>query len=91
MKTKFQNSFTSIFIRKRKLPVVKVTSSHSNLCTKFGFTVMNSCRVLSMDSADIIVHASVFFEVEVLICVVFCNIYQMILDVVVSKLANFDK
>ena len=55
------------------------------------FTVINSYRVLSVDSADLIAHASIFLEVEVLICVAFCNISQTVLDVVLSKLVNFDK
>ena len=57
---------------------------HSNVtCTNVianGFIIVNSYRVLSVVSVDIFVHAFVFSEVEVSICVAFCATFLAILD-----------
>jgi len=45
-----------------------------------GFIIVNSYRVLSVVSVDIIVHAFVFLEVEVSIRVAFCATLLAILD-----------
>jgi len=45
-----------------------------------GFITVNSYRVLSVVSVDIIAHAIVFSEVKVSICVAFCAILHAILD-----------
>ena len=60
-------------------PLVHSNVTWTNIVAN-GFIIVNSYRVLSVVSVDIIVHAFVFLEVEVSICVAFCATLVAILD-----------
>jgi len=53
-----------------------------------GFIIVNSYRVLTVVSVNIIAHAMVYSEVMVSICVAFCAILLAILDLTMYSCMN---
>ena len=60
-------------------PLVHSNATWTNIAAN-GFIIVNNYRVLSVVSVDIIVHAFVFSEVDVSICVDFYATLLAILD-----------